>query len=352
MDKPLDTEQLVPPSGAKPGKRSALAKGIRVVLLFVLLAVATLGLFVLACNLGSLKVSPNELFNGLFVAYDERVAAIYDLRFPRILIALMAGAALAVSGVLLQAVMKNPVADPGIIGISAGAGFFAVIFTALFPMWYFFSPVFAFVGGVIAFFLVYGLAWNAGLDPLRIILVGVAVSAVFSGLSAAMNSFSGGNLSGVAAIVNGNITLKTWSDVTVLAGYVFVGLTAALVATQRCNLLALDDKTVRGLGINVARSRLLVSLAAVLLASIATAVVGLVAFLGLCAPHIARLLVGSNHKVLVPFSILFGAFMLLLVDTLGRTIAAPYEIGAGIIMAIIGGPLFIILLRGSKKYYG
>ena len=127
---------------------------VKRILSFTVLAVATVGLFLFSCNQGSLHVSYHELLRGLFVEYNETVATIYDLRFPRIVIALLAGAALAVSGVLFQAVMKNPLADPGIIGISAGAGCAAVIITAFFPMLFFFSPLFAFVGGCLACVLV------------------------------------------------------------------------------------------------------------------------------------------------------------------------------------------------------
>jgi iron complex transport system permease protein len=337
--------------GSRQGSRGRHSRS-KTTLSFLILAALLVILLFVSINLGSLKVSPAELFRGLFVEYDGNVATIFDLRFPRIIISVLAGAALAVSGALLQAVMKNPVADPGIIGISAGAGFIAVIAAAFLPQLFFLTPLFAFAGGVLAFFIVYGLAWNAGLNPIRLILVGVAVSAMFSGLSGALNSFSGGNLSGVAAIVNGNITMKTWDDVRMLFWYTVAGLILSVCTTRRCNLLALDDKTVRSLGVNVDRSRLLVSLVAVLLASIATAIVGVIAFLGLCAPHIARLLIGSDHKVLIPFSMLTGAFLLLLVDTLGRTIAAPYEISAGVLMAVFGGPCFILLLRRSGKDYG
>jgi iron complex transport system permease protein len=330
----------------------ARAKGIRVTALFVLLIVALVALFFTAVNVGSLSVSPSQLFRGLFVAYDPLVATVYDLRIPRVLIALLAGAALAISGVLLQAVMKNPIADPGVIGISSGAAFVAVLATAFFPMLYFFAPLFAFAGGMLAFALVYGLSWNAGLSPLRIILVGVAINAMFTGLASVFTSTGGGGFSGVAAIVDGNITMKTWSDVNTLFWYVLVGLIAAGILAQRANLLALEDKTVRSLGINVNRSRLVVSFVAVLLASIATAIVGVVGFLGLIVPHIGRLLVGSDHRVLIPFSVVLGAFVLLLADTLGRTIAAPYEIGAGVLMAVVGGPFFIFLLRKSGGSYG
>lgn len=321
------------------------------ILSFVLTAVALFVLFIFAVNTGSLKVAPSELFSGLFIEYNPDVATIYDLRFPRIFIAMLGGAATAVSGVLLQAVMKNPLADPGIIGVSSGASLVAVIMTAFFPSLFFLTPMLAFIGGLIAFMLVYSLSWNGGLSPLRIILVGVAVNALCTGLMSAFNSATGSSYTGVASIVNANITQKTWDDFQTLAVYVVIGLVASFFVTNQCNLLSLEDKTARSLGMNVTRSRIVISVIAVLLASISTAVVGAISFLGLIVPHIARLLVGSNHKVLVPYSILLGAFTLLLADTIGRTVASPYEISAAVVMSVIGGPFFIFLLRRSKQNY-
>lgn len=325
-------------------------KRIRAVLSFVLMALGLVVLFFAAINIGSLKVSFTELMRGLFVERIDDVATIYDLRFPRIIISMLAGAAIAVSGVLFQAVLKNPLADPGIIGISSGASFAAVLITAFAPQLYFFTPLVAFAGGVIAFLLVYCLSWKGGLSPLRIILTGVAVDALFSGLSSAFNSMSGGNMSGVASIVEANITQKTWDDVTTLIPYVAAGLFLACLFIGECNLMSLEDKTARSLGLNVNSTRIVISLVAVLLASISTAIAGAISFLGLIVPHIGRILVGSDHKALIPFSALTGAFTFLLADTIGRTIAAPYEVSAAVIMSVVGGPFFIILLRRSRKY--
>lgn len=322
------------------------------ILSFVLTAVGLFILFIFAVNTGSLKVTPSELFCGLFIEYNPDVATIYDLRFPRIFIAMLGGAATAVSGVLLQAVMKNPLADPGIIGVSSGASLVAVIVTAFFPSLFFLTPMLAFIGGLVAFLLVYSLSWKGGLSPLRIILVGVAVNALCTGFMSAFNSATGSSYTGVASIVNANITQKTWDDFKTLAVYVVIGLVASFFVTNQCNLLSLEDKTARSLGMNVTRSRIVISVIAVLLASISTAVVGAISFLGLIVPHIARLLVGSSHKVLVPYSILLGAFTLLLADTIGRTVASPYEISAAVVMSVIGGPFFIFLLRRSKQNYG
>ena len=320
----------------------------RKIISFLITGAALIVLFLVAVNTGSLKASPEQILRGLFVAYDETVATIYSLRFPRILIAMLAGASVAVSGVMLQAVMKNPLADPGIMGISSGAGMAAVLVTAFAPSLYLAVPVFAFLGGVFACGLVYLLSWKGDLSPLRVILTGVAVNAFFTGLMSAGESMMGANYSGAASIVNGNITMKTWEDFRMLFIYAVIGLVLAVFLALKCDILGLEDQTIRSLGIRVNVVRLIVSAAAVLLASISTAVVGSISFLGLLVPHIARLLVGNSHKVLIPYTMLLGAFTLLLADTIGRTIAYPYEINAAVVMAVIGGPSFILLLRRSK----
>lgn len=338
-----------PVAGWEDGQRRKKKK-MRAVASFLILAVLLAILFFAAVNMGSLRVGFAELLRGLFVEYDPNVATIWDLRFPRIIISMLAGAGIAVSGVLFQAVLKNPLADPGIIGISSGAGFAAVLVTAFAPGWYFFTPLVAFIGGVAAFFMVYFLSWKGGLSPLRIILTGVAVDALFTGLGSAFNSMSGGDMSGVASIVEANITQKTWEDVHTLFPYIIAGLFLAALFIGECNLLSLEDKTARSLGINVNAMRICISLIAVLLASISTAIAGAISFLGLIVPHIGRILVGSDHRALVPFSALAGAFTFLLADTIGRTAAAPHEVSAAVIMSVVGGPFFIILLRRSKKY--
>ncbi len=300
-----------------------------------------------AMKLGSISLTYGELFEGLFVAYDKRVATVYDLRFPRIIVALLGGAALSCSGLLFQAVLKNPLADPGIIGISGGASLAATVVAGLFPTLYFFTPLFAFLGGLLAFLLIYSLAWKGSLDPVRIILIGIAVAAVFTGLEEVLGGLT--NRTGVSVAVSGLAQL-VWSDVRLLAVYAVVGMAAAAILAPACNLMALDDKTVRGLGVRVDRLRFVISVAAVLLVSGVTAVVGVVGFLALIVPHMARRIVGSDHRILVPFCILLGGFTLLLADTVGRCIAPPNEISASVIMSIVGGPFFILLLKRRDRH--
>lgn len=313
----------------------------------LVLALLIFILALIAMKMGSISISYRELFEGLFVAYDKRVATIYDLRFPRIIVALLGGAALSCSGLLFQAVLKNPLADPGIIGISGGASLAASVISGLFPVLYFSVPLFAFLGGLLAFLLIYSLSWKGSLDPVRIILIGIAVAAVFTGLESVLGGLT--DRTGVSVSVSGLAQL-VWSDVAMMAVYSIVGLVLALVLSPVCNLLALDDKTVRGLGVNVDLVRFVISVAAVLLVSGVTAVIGVVGFLALIVPHMARRIVGSDHRILVPFCILLGGFVLLLADTVGRCIAPPNEIAASVIMSIVGGPFFIILLKRGDRH--
>lgn len=305
-----------------------------------------------SASTGSIDITALELIKGLFNGTDENVQIIKDLRFPRIIIAMFAGAALAVSGVLLQAVMRNPLAEPGIIGVSSGAGFVTLVMISLFPTLFFYTPLFAFVGGALAFFLVYTFSWKSGLNPLRMILIGVAINAVFTGLSELLKAQSASSMMSSVSVTSSTLTMKTWGDVQIIVLYGSIGLILALLLFAWSNHLSLKDETLHNLGFRVNRARFIISVVAVLLASVATAIAGMFTFVGLLIPHIGRSLVGNDHKLLIPFSTLAGALLILTADTLGRTLMAPIEIPASIIMAIIGGPFLIFLLRKSDRIYG
>lgn len=311
-------------------------------------------LFMAASCVGSLDVGFAALVHGLFANDpDPDVLTVIDVRMPRLVIAVLAGAALATSGTLLQAVMKNPLTDPGIIGISSAAALVGAFVTALFPNLFFSVPLLSVVGGLLAYLLIYSLAWDGGVQPTRLILVGVALNMTFTGIAQGVAAAAGGgsSMTGVQSIVSGNIAQKTWDDVRLLLVYAGIALVLSIVTARSCNLLALDDKTARGLGVHVDRDRFLVALVAIVLAAITTSVVGIVGFLGLLVPHIARLIVGSNHFVLLPFAMLLGALFMLASDTAGRAFFYPYEVPAAVIMAIVGGPFFILLLKiGGRRH--
>lgn len=318
--------------------------------------IAVIGLLIIvslySMTTGSIDIGLWELITGLFTGTNENVEIIKDLRLPRIVIALFAGACLSVSGVLLQAVLRNPLAEPGIIGVSSGAGFVSILMVTFFPTLYFYTPLFSFIGGAIAFLLVYLFAWRSGLDPLRMILIGVAINAVFTGLSQLLSSMDASSMMSGVSVTTSTLTMKTWNDVEIIVLYGTIGLVLSMLVYAWCNHLGLHDKTLRNLGFRVNRSRIVISIIAVLLASIATAIAGMFTFVGLLIPHIGRILVGNDHKILIPFSAVAGALLIILADTLGRTILAPIEIPASIIMAVIGGPFLIFLLRKSDRIYG
>lgn len=310
-----------------------------------------IGLALYSMATGSIKISVGELVRGLVLGDSPQVEIIRDLRFPRIFVAMLCGGALAVSGVLLQSVMRNPLADAGIIGISAGAGFASTIVTAVFPTLFFFAPLFTVIGGVLACFLVYLFSWRSGLQPLRLLLVGVAINAVFTGLNQAFGSLANpGSAAGQVGL--STFHLQTWDNVYILLLYTVPALILSLVLATWCNMLALQDRTASNLGLNVMRARILLSLIAVILASAATAIGGLIVFVGLLVPHIARRFVGYDHRILIPFSAVGGALLVLFADTLGRTIISPVEIPASVIMMIIGGPFLIFMLLREDRVYG
>jgi len=311
-----------------------------------ILAVAILLLLtiVYAATTGSIQMGFMEFLTSLFDANNEKMAAIRDLRFPRILVAIFAGAALSVAGVLLQAIMRNPLADAGIIGISSGAAFMKLFIVSFVPTYFFFSPIAAFIGGALACFLVFLLSWKSGLNPLKLILVGIAINAMFSGLTEALISFGASSTGAITS----NLTLKTWDDVIIIVTYGSIGLIAAFAMFAWCNVLVLSDKTAKSIGFNVTGARVAIAAVAVLLSAVSVVVAGVISFVGILVPHIARRLVGHDHKVLIPFTALLGALIILLADTLGRTMFSPMEVPASTIMAIIGGPFLIFLIRKDK----
>lgn len=312
---------------------------------YAVVAVLLIVTIVYSATTGSIKMGFFEFLGALFEPGNSQMEAIRDLRFPRMIVALFAGAALSVSGVLLQSVMRNPLADAGIIGISSGAAFVQLFIISFFPALFFMTPLFAFMGGAFACFLVFALSWRSGLSPLKLILVGIAINAMFTGLTEAFISFGGALNVSASSVIGSNLTMRTWSDVSTIATYGTIGLILSFVLYSWCNLLVLQDKTAKSIGFHVTRARLIIAAVAVLLAAISVVVAGVISFVGLLVPHIARRLVGYDHKVLIPFTALLGALIILLADTIGRTIVSPLEIPASTIMAIIGGPFLIFLLR-------
>ena len=303
-------------------------------------------LIVLFSTIGSVNLSLGEIFSALINNDNNMVTTIvYKMRLPRNILAALIGANLAVSGILLQSVMKNPLADPGITGVSSGASVAAIIILLLMPHLSSLLPLFAFIGGAIACALVYIMAWKNGLRSERIVLSGVAINTILGGFISLLSTLFSDRIQSAILWLNGSLATKTWGHVNMLIFYSLIGLILSLFLVRSANVLQLGDESAKNLGFNVNGTRLLISAVAVFLAAISTAVVGIISFVGLIVPHIARMLMGSDHKYTIPFSIVLGAIVLLIADTLARTVGGSIEIPVGVITSIVGGPFFLYLLR-------
>ena len=304
----------------------------------------------ISLRIGSIDVSFKELIYGMFLnKQSNNFLIIRDLRMPRVLSAVLIGGNLAVAGALLQTTMKNPLADPGIIGISSGASLGAIAVMVIFTDLIKYKIIIAFIGGIIAACLVYLIGEDKGFSPVRIILAGVCVNSILNALSSMVTVFNSAGVSSIQTWLLGSLVNVTWNDFKILALYTIVGIALCLLVIKSCDLMGLGDKTAQSLGLNVNRVRVMITFVAVFLTSISTGVGGVISFVGLVIPHICRFLIGSSHKFLIPFSYFMGGFLLLVADTVSRNIFRPYEIPVGLTMCLVGGPFFIYILRRSKR---
>lgn len=302
--------------------------------------------FLISITNGSANIPVSEVFTSIFTKTESlHRKVILNIRLPRTVLAILVGINLSLAGVILQAIMRNPLADPGIIGVSAGAGLFGVFVLIVFPDLNYMLPPITFVGALIASGMVYVLSWKNGLRPVRIVLAGVAISSFFGAGISALMIFYADRVQGALLFMSGTLSATTWQHVQIILPYTVIGTTLVFVQRQKLNVLLLGEETAASLGLNVNRERLILTVIAALLAASAVSVVGLLGFVGLIVPHMTRMLMGSNHNTLIPGSAILGAVVLLLSDTFARNIMRPIEIPVGIIMALLGAPFFLVLLR-------
>lgn len=318
--------------------------------LIILMSLVLLGvLIIVTIGVGSVSISVKEIIDTFLGNGNEiNESIIMDMRLPRIIIAVFVGAGLSISGALLQSIMNNPLADPGITGVSSGASLLAITVMLYFPKLHGVLPLMAFLGAIVACMMVFILSWDKGLNPMRVILSGVAVNAVFVGATSLLSILNSDKIQGILLWINGSIAYKGWTEVKYLVPYSVIGIILALLCAKGANLLALGDDVATNLGVNVTKTRFLVALVAVFLAGVSTSVVGIIGFIGLIVPHICRLILGYDYKYLIPMSAIMGGILLLLADTLARFVARPVELPVGILMAMLGGPFFLFLLRRRK----
>lgn len=324
--------------------------------LIPLLAVLLLLGIAAGTSLGSVPIAARDLLGVLgWGNADETVAAIVlRIRLPRISLAVVVGAGLAAAGTVFQGVFRNPMADPYIIGVSAGAALGATV--AIVGGLTFVVAgagavaVLAFAGALGVTLLVYRLAWARGDAPVEhLLLAGIAVGAFLGAIISALQLFGGESLQQVIFWLMGGFSGRTWEHVRLAVPYVAVGYVIARLLARDLNLMVMGDETARALGVPVARSRALLIVAGSLMAAAAVAVSGLIGFVGLVVPHLMRLLTGPDHRRLLPAAALAGGFALLLADTLARSVIPPAEIPVGIVTAALGAPFFLYLLRKHRK---
>ncbi|WP_432352867.1 FecCD family ABC transporter permease [Sporosarcina sp. A2] len=320
--------------------------GLIVVITFLLAIAAA----VIAIGLGSIRIPVPDIFETLFHSTTGNVndTIIFNIRLPRVILALIIGANIAISGAILQAVMGNPLADPGLTGVTSGAAVFVLVIMLAKPEYTQFMPLAALIGGMLAATIVYALAWRRnGISPISIILAGVAVNALCGGVVGYLSIIYSDRLPSAVQWMNGSLAAKGNSVVSMILPYAIVGWILSFFAIRKANVIRMGDQVAANLGENVHRIRILLSILAVFLAAISVAAIGMIGFVGLIVPHMARFLVGSNYKYMMPMSMALGALVLLVADTGGRTLFSPLEIPAGILMAVIGGPYFLYLMRRS-----
>ncbi|MBY5924025.1 MULTISPECIES: iron ABC transporter permease [unclassified Halomonas] len=344
------SSSLTSPGGSSPRERTARYRFLWVVTLLGLALLASMGL---SLSLGSFPTSPPKVLGALVAPADSDVGfIIWELRLPRILLAVLAGAALACAGAILQGIVRNPLASPDVIGITSGAALAAVIFLAglLGSLSINLLPLAALAGAVLATLLVVSLAWRAGLEPSRVVLVGIGLSAAMGAATTLLIVISD-DASALHAYVwlTGSLYAAQWQDVLSLLPWLLIALPASLALARHMDALALGDSVALGLGVNVQQSRLILLALSVALAGAAVAFVGGLSFVGLVAPHLAARLVGRSLARLVPTAALCGALIVLHADLLGRVAFLPKDLPAGIFVSAVGAPFFVYLLYRHRQ---
>lgn len=315
-----------------------------------LLLVLTAGLAFLALGLGAVSTPPAELWAALTGGDDLTRQLVLELRLPRVLVALLGGGMFAVSGALLQGVARNPLASPDLVGVGAGAGLAVTLLLVVpaAPAWA--VPWGAFVGAWAAFLAVLLLARDGPrLPPVRLALIGIAVGAALGAMQQLVLVRAPDGVGAALTFLTGTVYAADWTRLGRLWPWALALLPAALLLARRLDLLALGEDTATALGVRVPLARGVVLTVAVGLAAAAVSACGLLGFVGLIAPHLGRLLVGPRHIRLLPTTLLLGALLVLLADTVGRAALPPLEVPAGLLTTLLGAPYFLHLLRRGAR---
>jgi len=330
---------------------TATASNLRGLWLLLTAAAALVVLTGLSVAIGTRDVGLNDIVSALSGQVGTIGEAAVAMRIPRTLLALLAGGALGLSGAIMQGVTRNPLADPGILGVNMGASLAVVVGIAWFDMASAYAYIFTAIlgaGAAAVFVYAIGSMGRGGATPLKLALAGAATSIAFSSLVIAVVLPRADIAGGIRAWQIGGVGGATFERIGPVLPFLAAGFVLALFSARKLNALALGDELAAGLGENVVVARALAAFAAILLCGATTAVCGPIGFLGLVVPHLCRLLTGSDHRWLLPFSALGGAGLLVVADIAGRILARPAELDVGIVTALVGAPVFIWIVRRQR----
>jgi iron complex transport system permease protein len=339
-------------------ERVSLLVDISAMKKIMILGVITLLVLIMSTGIGDMKIAPWKVVSVFFgggTSLEQLVVT--SFRLPRIIIALLAGMALAVAGGILQGMIRNPLASPDIIGITGGAGAAVVAFLTVFSnddntlmvsiKW---LPVAAFIGAAVIAFLVYFLAWRKGVSPVRLVLIGIGISALTQALTTLLMILGPIYRASQANIwITGTVNGSDWQDVWILLPWSLVFILLSFFITRQLNIQELGEEIATSVGGNVQRQRFLLLLMSTALVGGAVAFAGGIGFVGLMAPHMARRMVGSSFGALLPTAALIGGILVMVADLIGRTLFLPLEVPAGVFTAAIGAPYFIYLLFKTRN---
>ena len=308
-------------------------------------------LILIALSIGSTKIN---VIGAIKAAVNNNHSDIsfrilFHLRMPRVIASIMAGAALAVAGAAIQAVLNNPLASTSIIGVNSGAGLFVIIFIALSPAAYIYLPLIAFAGAFCACFIICLIAFGSDSSKISITLIGIAISSILNSAISDVKTFFPDTMYDSNAFMVGGFSGVTFNKVIPASVIILVSIILFFLFAKNADILTLGEEKASTLGLNVKATRFLFITLACFLAGSAVSFSGLISFVGLVVPHICRKLVGCKHTLLFPSCALGGAILVILCDIISRVVFSPYEIPVGIILSFIGGPFFIILILFKKR---
>ena len=304
-------------------------------------------LFGLSIRLGTYTLSFEEIW-AAFKPDDKNYFTLMEYRLPRAVLAILLGGALAISGVLVQSVVRNPLASPDILGINNAAGLIAVSVLMFLPnLAFYWMPIFAFLGGVLSFVILW-IVCGFNFRPIKMAIIGVALSALWAAISHYLMLTNPVEINTAMLWLTGSLWGRSWSYLNVVLPWLVVLLPLPFIFCRDLDTLGLGENKASTLGVTVNKVQISVLVLAVALSTTAVAICGPIAFLGLVAPHLARRLVGGRHRTLLPAALIIGALLLQLSDILARVIDPPTELPAGILTAIIGAPYFFYLLMRTK----